>query len=350
MIDPVVAAFDRQDYKTAAQLLKQLHQQSPENIWVRLYIGRLQEVSGKQAAAESIYRQLLQDTTNAKVISEAREGLQRLQTQRTAPGAAASPGFLILEPVAGDRVNAAQNFARIMNIDAYTARMILPSRGWRLYRAGAMSELQAWGQRLQQAEILAFWVSLAKLQKIRVFRVQYFQMASPQPTVVCLNEVNQPGALTFDWSEVTNRVAGLLPIFEDVLDVGLRNQLKHREETQDYAQLLDLHLPRRNCILRLCDRTYQFQNGVVFDASQDGGLSTMQATTRIRWNQLTEFLGDRFTQPPVGSDFAPFAETALEPLERIKAFPAYIDLFRKAPTAWDQAFHLYSELVLERSL
>jgi hypothetical protein len=91
----------------------------------------------------------------------------------------------------------------------------------------------------------------------------------------------------------------------------------------------------------------------VFDASQDGSMS--QATTRIRWNQLSAFLGDRLathinqSAQPANSDFTPFAETALEPLAIAKDFPAYIDLFRKQPTLWDQAFQLYSALNFWRS-
>ncbi|MBW4662118.1 MAG: tetratricopeptide repeat protein [Drouetiella hepatica Uher 2000/2452] len=362
MIDQVAAAFDRQDYKTAAQLLKQLRQQSPDNVWVRLYIARLQEVSGKWEAATIAYRQLLQETTNPKVSAQAREGLQRIETevktqrqeaiaQATADPASAGVGFLVLEPIAAEaKAEAAQSFAQIMKLDAYMARMILPSRGWRLYRTGALGELGLYGQELQKANIPAFWVSLADIQKIRVFRVQYFQAASPQPTVLCKNETDQLGSLTFAWSEVANRVEGLLPIFEDVVDVGIRNKLTHREETQDYAQVVDLHLPQRNCILRFCDRAYQFQNGVVFDASQDGELSAIQATLRIRWNQLTDFLKERSTTMPIQSDFTPFAETALEHLDLVKDFPAHIDLFRKAPTHWDTAFQLYSGLVFERSL
>jgi len=362
MLDQVAAAFDRQDYKTATQLLKQLRQKSPDNVWVRLYMGRLQEVSGKLEAAAGVYRQLLQDTPNPKVVAQAREGLQRISAevkaqrqeaiaQATADPTYAGVGFLILEPIATEvKAEAARNFAQIMKLDAYMARMILPSRGWRLYRTGALGELGLYGQELQKAGIPAFWVSLADIQKIRVFRVQYLQSASPQPTVLCKNEADQLGSLTFEWSEVANRVEGLLPIFEDVVDVGVRNQLTHREETQDYAQVIDLHLPQRNCILRFCDRAYQFQNGVVFDASQDGRLSNAQATLRIRWNHLSEFLKARSTAMPTGSDFTPFAETALEHLGLVKDFPAYIDLFRKAPTHWDTAFQLYSGLIFERSL
>lgn len=359
MIDQIAAAFDQKDYKTVAQLLKQFQQQSPDSPWLRLYMGKLQEVSGKAELAEVTYRQVLRDSTHPRVVAQAREGLQRLaaqaqqRRQEAIAQATANPensglGFLVLEPIAGEeRLAAAQQFARIMKLDAYTARITFPSRGWKLYRTGTLGELQVYGQELQAAGIPAFWVSLAAIQKIRIFRVQHFQSASPQVTVVCQNELNQVGSLTFHWSEVANRVEGNLPIFEEVVDVGAFNQLKRKEQTQDYAQVLDLHLPKRKCILRLCARTYQFDTGVVFDASRDGAMP--QTTTRIRWNRLLEFLDNQLINIPVWSEFSTFADTALEHLELVKHLPAHIDLLRKTPTNWDPAFQLYSGLVFEHA-
>lgn len=361
MLDQIAAAFERQDYKTAASLLKQLQNQSPDNPWVKLYLGRLREVAGKPDVAEALYRKLLQETTNPKVATQARQGLQRLaeqareQREQAIAEATANPvntgtGFLILDAVSPEqRQTAAQHFAQIMKLDAYTARLLLPSRGWRLYRVGAIGELQLYGQELLKAGIPAFWVSLAALQTIRVFRVHYLESVSPQITIVCENEAGQLGALTFRWSEVANRVEGRLPIFEDVVDIDARNQLTRKEKTQDYAQVLDLHLPQRQCILRFCDWNYQFQQGVVFDASQDGELSTAQSTNRIRWNQLLYFLDGHLANVPVWTEFPQFGETALDPLTLVRDLKSHIDLFRKAPSKWDQAFQLYSGLVFQQA-
>jgi hypothetical protein len=362
MIDQVAAAFDRQDYKTAAQLLKQLQQQLPDDPWVKLYIGRLQEVTGKSEAAEMAYRRLLRETTHSKVVMQARQGLQRLETearqkrehaiaQATTDPGNTEQGVLILAAVSSEaRAAAAQQIARIMKLDAYTARLHLPSRGWRLYRVGAIGELQVYGQDLRAADIPVFWTPLTKIEEIRVFRVQHLQAATPQATVICQNELDQIGSLTFNWSEVTNRVEGRLPVFEDVVDVGAYNKLKRKEQTQDYAQVIDLHLPQRGCILRFCDWSYQFQQGVRFDADSDEMLSGAPATTRIRWNKLVYFLDDRLSAVPVWSDFTIFAETALEHLGMVKGFQTHIDLFRKAPTQWDAAFQLYSGLVFRHSV
>src|SRR5919199_4066423 len=79
MIDQVANAFKRKDYRTAAALLKQLVKQEPKNPLVRLYVGRLHEATGKLESAETVYRQLLKGTTNPKIISQARQGLGRLE-------------------------------------------------------------------------------------------------------------------------------------------------------------------------------------------------------------------------------------------------------------------------------
>lgn len=358
MFESVEAAFDRQDYKTAAQLLKPLRQQHPDHPFVQLYVGRLYEASGKLEAATATYRQILQAVTHPKIVTQARQGLQRVEAiaiaqkvkaiaQATADPNNAKIGFLILEPIVGDaRQTAAQNFARIMRIDAYTARLQLPSRGWRLYRTGAIGELGFYGQELRKEGIPAFWTSLETLQELRVLRVDYLQAVSPGATAVCQNELDQRGALTFDWSEVTHRVEGLLPIFEDVVDLNSRKRMVRKEKTQDYVQVLDLHLPKRRCILRFCDRAYQFQQGVIFE--QDA-TPNHQATTRMRWNMLTQFLGDRLAAVPCRSDFTSFAETTQEHFAFLQDFPTHINLLRKAPTYWDAAFQLYSGLIFEHS-
>ncbi|MEQ8959943.1 MAG: tetratricopeptide repeat protein, partial [Coleofasciculus sp. C2-GNP5-27] len=56
MLDQVTDAFKQKDYRTAARLLKQLAKEDPKNPWVRLYIGRLHEATGKLDAAETAYR------------------------------------------------------------------------------------------------------------------------------------------------------------------------------------------------------------------------------------------------------------------------------------------------------
>lgn len=360
MIDQVAAAFDCQDYRTAAQLLKQLLKESPKNPWVQLYVGRLQEVSGKLDTSEAIYRQLLRDSTNPKLTSQARQGIQRIEQmqkerrQEAIAEAAADPtlhepGFLVLEAIAGEeRVAAIQNFARIMKLDAYTGRMLLPSRGWRLYRTGTIGELQLYGQELHNAGVPACWASLTDIQNISVFQVDYIQAIDPQVVVVCRNEQDQIGSLTFDWSEVQQRVEARLPIFEQVVDLGYRDKLERKKKTQDYVQFCDLHLPGRGCILRLYDGRYDFDRSIPLVPSaavHELDLSII----RINWNFLLGLLNQQMPHSPVWSDYTAFAETTADfalPLGRIKS---HTHLLRQSDNYWDSAFHLYSSLIFLRS-
>jgi hypothetical protein len=240
---------------------------------------------------------------------------------------------------------AAQKLAQIMQLDAYTARLQLPSRGWRLYRAGAIGELRFLGENLRESGVPCFWATLAEIQKIQVFQVSYFQQ-SDQATVICQNEQGETGSLTFNWTEVTQRVTGLLPIFEEVVDLDHRGKLQRKTQTQDYVQFCDLHLPGKRCILRLHDRSYQFPQSFVA-APQQSQLNN-QTTIRINWNSLVDFLNQQLSPAAIWSDFTPFAETVLDHKELLSRIKSHIHLFRRAETSWDPAFHLYSGLAFTR--
>ena len=360
MYEQVVTAFDHRDYRMVAQLLKQWRREAPQDPWMMVFVGRLQEETNQLETAEATYRKVLQKVNNAKVMAQARQGLQRLKQQaeanrqqalaqaKTAPGSD-QPALLLLEPVKGEaRKMAAQGLAQVMKIDPYAARMHLPSKAWRLYRVGPVGELKFYGQSLKQAKTPAFWVKLADIKAIQVFRVCYFQALEPQVKVVCQNQADQLGVITFDWTEVNQRVTGQLPIFEQVVDRGAWGKLERKERTQDYAQMLDLHLPDRHSILRLCDRTYQFQHQVPFNQNSSlvnsAANSGIKNTTRINWNNLLNQINQRLACP-LWSDFNAFAEGALEYIDLLGGFNAHINLFRSQPSNWDPAFQLYSGLI-----
>lgn len=354
MLDLVAAAFERQDCDSAAQLLQQWRHSSPADPWVQFYSGRLDEISGKLNAAAEIYRQLLLSSgqIHAMIVAQARQGLDRIellvktQRQQAIAQATADPdrtqkGVLVLEPIASDRKpEAARKLSQIMQIDPYTARLQLPSRGWRLYRTGAIGELQFFGQQLLAAEIPCFWATLAEIEQIQVFQGRYFE-AALDASVVCQNEADELSFLSFQWSEVTHKVMGLLPLFEQVVDLNIRGKLQRKTQTQDYAQFCDLHLPARGCIVRLCDRNYMFHNGIAFSEQQTHN----QTTVRINWNHLQNFLARKLERAEVCSDFTIFAETFLDRSDLLAPIPSHIHLFRCDPSNWDAAFHLYSGLV-----
>ncbi|MEM7579400.1 MAG: tetratricopeptide repeat protein [Cyanobacteria bacterium P01_A01_bin.80] len=356
MIDQVASAFENKDYRTAANLLKQLLKESPDNPQVQLYLGKLHEVSGKHEKAEKVYRQLLRDSTNNKIINSARHGLQRLekiqeqQRQNKIAQAKSNPenqesAVLILEPIANElKKSAAQKLASIIGIDAYTARLSLPSRGWRLYRSGANGELKFYGEQLLDSGIPCFWTTLAQVNKIEIFQVHYFKDFGSNVTVVCENQDKQLGSLEFKWSEVTAQVQGLLPIFEEVVDLNVRGKLQRKTQTQDYFHFCDLHLPKRNCILRLYDNGYNFHKGVAISPQ------ISQNTIRINWNNLLHFLKTKLPQVKIWSDFTPFAETMLDQTEVLHQIETHIYIFRRDKTGWDGAFQLYSCLVFLKEL
>ncbi|QLE58676.1 tol-pal system YbgF family protein [Nostoc sp. TCL26-01] len=356
MIEQVAIAFERKDYHTAAKLLKQLLKQSPENPWVQLYVGRLQEVSQKRREAEKIYRQLLLNTQNNKIITQARQGLRRIQEieqeerQRAIAQATAEPcnnelGILILEPLSHPlKTQVAPKFAQIMQLDPYSANMVLPTRCWKFYQTAPIGELKFYGTQLQQAEIPCFWTAISTIEQIQVFQAHYFLESHPQATMICSNHANQLGSLTFDWSEVSARVMGLLPIFEEVVDVDVRRKLERKTQTQDYAQFCDLHLPGRRCILRLHDSSYQFQQGV-----EIAPLATHN-TIRINWNKLLDWIEQKLPQVKIWTDFTPFAETVLEQKEMLEHLQSHVRLFRREKTNWDPAFHLYSGLIFNKGV
>jgi tetratricopeptide (TPR) repeat protein len=363
MLKQVVAAFDRRDYQTAAQLLKPILKQNPDNQWAQFYWGQLQEVGGKPEQAEQIYRKILKSTTNVRLTNQVRQGIQRiLETERNQRAAAivaattdpanTTLGCLILEPLDQDcKAVVAPGFARLMRLDNYTARLHLPSRAWRLYRAGPIGKLQVYQTALKDLNIPAFCVPLEAIAGISVVRVEQLslipcqgiqQQETQQVKVVGRNITEELQTLHYPLQEIQAWVNGLLPLFESVVDEGAWHQLVRKEKTQDYAQLLDLHLPQHNTILRLCDKFYQFPPEEVSNKINQNQAPT---TVRIRWNQLIQKLKQNLPLIPVHNQFKHFAETSFDQDEFLKQIQPKIGLFRSGPSLWDPAFQLYSTLL-----
>ncbi|MEO0408942.1 MAG: tetratricopeptide repeat protein [Cyanobacteria bacterium P01_A01_bin.135] len=353
MIEQLAAAMQQRDYDQARRLLPPLLKQQPQNPWVQLYTGQLQEVGQQSTAARKTYQKLLQTTTNPRVIRQARLGLARLSapgvpaappTPDAAPAPPAPPPatvseaiLLLLPPDEVDRDRAIAAFATLMGLDRYTARTQLPKRGWRLQSTGSIASLEALAAQLGAAGIEAQVLTLEAIQAINVFRVSAVQQMSP-PVVLCENDAGQQGTLAFTWPEVARWVAGRLPIFEEVVDRDARKRLMRKQQTQDYAYFLDIHLPRRRAILRLCDQTYQFEPAA---SSQTAKGKASLVTRQQQWQRLTQQLLSQH-DAPLWSEFVPFGESAHEAVAMLPPFPSHIDLLRKHETPWDRAFHIYS--------
>jgi tetratricopeptide (TPR) repeat protein len=353
VVEEIESALKLGNYAEAMRLVQTLDPQEPRT---QLYLGQIQEALKNWEQAEQTYRFLLRENYSSKITLAARQGLERLQADRTEDRqqaisqAIAAPektelGVLILKamPLA-DKTEAAKQMSQIMNIDPYSARMLLPSKGLRLYRAGAIGELEYYGQQLQARGIPAFWTPLSTLQSIPVYKVSYFESIG-NPAHIVVSSDHTPQKLQFSWSDVTQRVEGQLPIFEEVVDRDTRGKLRRKEQTQDHAQFCDLHLPKQNCILRLYDIAYQFNQGISLENPTEAGHSLDQKTSWSNWRHLSQTIAQKLPQQPIFSDFEYFAETALDHPDLLSKVSAHINLFRREESDWDPAFHLYSTVL-----
>jgi hypothetical protein len=360
MLDQIANAIERRDLSTASLLLEQLQQQQSDNPWLQFYLARLQELQGMLDEAEELYREILRTSTNPKISSQARQGLQRLvdlekNKQEAAIANAKAQaggeelGVLVLETIEpAQKSTAAPKFAEIMQIDPYSARLLLPSRSWRLYRTGAIGELQFYVSTLKEENIPCFCASIAQITQINLQLVDYFQKVEPSVVLISSARHNSTDTLTFNWTEISHKVEGLVPLFEAVVDTDRRGKTHRKTQILDYAKFCDLHLPKQQTIVRLCDRLYQFDRGINLAAPSEFFNATKSITANKNWHNLDRLLKQYFSKNLVWSEFTAFAETAMNFPEILKQIAPQFNLFRREETLWDNAFELYSRLVFVR--
>lgn len=351
----IEAALKHANYKEVSRLISH---RMPEDPWKNFYQARLHEAQAEWDSAEALYRELLRLGNVPKLALEARQGLQRLaqrekelQQKQTAQrqsqiattvtqAGQGELGVLILEALSQEaKSEVAPAFARIMQLDLYSARLLLPSRGWRLYRTGAIGELKVYGQELQASGVPLFWQSLKEVQQLKVYEVCYFKTIQ-DPVQVMVTEAHSgapPHLFTFSWPEVSQSVEGQLPIFEEVVDLDARGVLERKEKTQDFAQFRDFHLP--SCILRVYDSAYQFNKGVPLDTDR-----SEPGTSWSNWRSLSALWQLHLADVQNWDNFSAFADTVIEQTDMLDHLEAHINLFRRKDSYWDQAFHLYSSL------
>ncbi|MEL6453796.1 MAG: tetratricopeptide repeat protein [Cyanobacteria bacterium J06623_5] len=352
MEDQVIAAFAISDYQKVVQLLKQWQAEEPKSLLLKLYAGQLQEKTNRLAKAEKIYLSLLKQTSHRKIIRQARDGIQRIQAQqaeqkdrqkaeqlaaaKAVSGSEEAALFAIAPPEPAHRNSAVKAIANTFSLDLYAARQKLPASGLRLHRIGPLGELNYYAQQLQQAQIPTLCVAAKAVKALETFQICHFEDLQAKATVVCRNANGQLGKISFDWGEVSQQVSGQLPIFEQVVDLGNWGRTIHKEKVQDYAQVLDLHLPDRQIVLRMCDRTYQYQQGIQLTPPTE-------RNSRIQWNKLLQSVQTAL-KTPHHKDFSKFGMGALEFVSLLPAIEPNLDIDRRAPSDWDLVFHLYSSL------
>lgn len=361
LLSQIQRSLEEGNYPEMRQLLKQWQKLEPTNPWFHLYVARWYEATEKWEKAEEGYRKLLKTTSHIpKIVTQARQGLGRLEQrlveikQQAIAAEKAAPdgeeyGLYILEPIdPQQKKEAAQHFAAIMKTDVYSARLQLPTRGWRIFRTGKLGELRFYANALQQGNIEGFCLSFAQLTSIQVLQVTHISAIDPQLVIHCLDGTQQAITLTLDWSEITQRVEGILPLFEESVEKDGRGKTYYKTKVADYAYFCDLHLGDRQTILRLNDQHYQFQQGIPFFDTADGATNIEQYSVRRNWNNLQKTLAEKMVNTPVWSDFKSFASEARDFPELIKKINPQVNLFRyeeHKDTHWDPAWQLYSTVI-----
>ncbi|MEO0949557.1 MAG: hypothetical protein AAFY11_15715, partial [Cyanobacteria bacterium J06641_5] len=336
-----------------------------ENPWIVFGTARLHEAQARLEEACALYRQILHQASGNKLISQARQGIvriERLQADRYAMEIATArdrgstePGLLVLTAVPGeDKQAAARSLARVTGIDVYAARLQIPSRGLRPLRVGPLGELEFFAQSLQHNGVPCFCCSQATLQAFPVVPVAAIE---PVGASQALAHRLDGHPIAFAWAEIQGRVVGEIPLPGEIVEINQRSLKTFRKtDTLDYARFCDLHLGPQQTILRLSDRHYDFQH----HADLCSGSTTAQVLTRTKWDRLLAFItGAIPTATPCCSDFDAFARTVKDAMhlqklllglethidlsaERVKLAPAAI----RQEALWDAAFMLYSALSL----
>jgi exonuclease VII small subunit len=354
MLKPIAEAIKKQDYQKAAELLTQLQAEDGETIWVKYYQARLQECNNNLEQAENSYREILKDNLNPnpQIISKIRNGLERIKRIKTERSTIEIERFkgisnsedlavLILEPIDSEnKKNAALKMAEILQIDAYTARLNIPSRSLKVFRTGKLGDLSYYESEFNKAGIPCFCQRIKEISTIQVYQVKYIKSVLPELIFVCENDQEEEVNINLKWSEITQRVEGIIPIFENVVQLGIQGKIERKTKTLDYAQFCDLHLSSHKTILRFSDHIYQFDQGVNFLVNEK--------TAKGKWNNLSKFFQEKIPHIPTYSDFTLFAESAIDFPEMLKQIKSHVHIFRREETPWDESFQLYSALIFLR--
>lgn len=349
-------------WQEAKSLLAHWRSQYPDEPQLKLLEAHLAYAMGNVSEAEAMFREILKSQAPASVWAEARQGLRQIEEdefkrrqQRAKEIAESSPeqglGFLALLPVPPENVSlrsrAVERLARILRTDLYTAKFKLPTRHLKIIRLGAIAELQAHGEELQQAQIPAVWISKQAIEQIPLKQVRYFE-------VLGLGEVraiHHQGDTRFALAEVSARVEGVLPTYGNVFDLNAKYQIIRREQMLDRVRICDFHLPQRQLILRFHDSNYQFSQGVQVPVSQP--LPNLKPTVHQRWQALMTWFASAMPHSRIYDHFSHFQDMLMMYPDFVKEITPRIELCRPKPQLVDNCFEIYSAtlfLIQQRGL
>ncbi|NJK33516.1 MAG: tetratricopeptide repeat protein [Oscillatoriales cyanobacterium SM2_2_1] len=327
-MEVLLAQFEQQlaaqNYGAALATADALAHQFPQESQVRLAIARVYSAIGQVERAEELYRQVMREFTQPKVLAEARRGLQAIEDQEQAArqrrvqdllaaGCDPGNGFLVLMPVAAElRARAAAKLARLFRTDMYTAKFGVPARSLKIIRTGSAALMLAFAEEFAQEGIAALAVDLGAIAQVKVVvALELHPVGLGQ-----VRAVDRRGEGTeVTWADVTARVYGVLPTYGEVVDVDAKRQLIRREGLLDRVRICDLHVPRQKLILRFHDNSLQFAAGVGLDLPA-------AVTIQERWRSLMDWLAAKIPDTPIYDELPDFVDMA-------KGFP---DLLPAEPT------------------
>ncbi|BAQ66704.1 tetratricopeptide repeat protein [Geminocystis sp. NIES-3709] len=363
MFEKIKLAIDSENYDEAKEILTELFSENKNDLWIRYYQTLIVEKEGNLTEAEANYRQIVKDNIypDPKLIKLIRDGIERivkiniekqkikdqenkeiqekkLQEFKSLENSA-DLAVLILEPVTLEQKKIlAPKFAKIMDMDNYTATLQIPTRSLRLYKTGSLGELNYYQSELFQAEIPCFCHRIKNINNMKIYQAQYIiSQEELEVNILCEDGNQEEITITFKWEEINNKVQGLIPIFEQTLHLDARRKPQKKISTLDYAKFYDLHFISQNLIVRFSDQFYKFDRGLE--------IATEGKTAKEKWQHIIDFFNTKIADKPLWSDFTLFAEGAVQFPEMLKQVSSHINLFRREETVWDEAFQLYSGLI-----
>ncbi len=344
------------NYQEAKEKLSLLNVEEKDRLWYRYYFALILEKEGDLASAENSYRQIIKDSIypDTTLIKLIRDGIERIVTVYKSEKESKKQEFksiensqdlavLILEPVKPeDKKNLAPLLAKLMGVDNYTATLQIPTRSLRLYKTGSLGELKYYQSELSQGGIPCFCHGIKNVNEIQVCQVKFIKNQDNFCQLMIENDLEEEKLFTLNWENIKGKVQGLIPIFEMINHLDVRNKIHKKQSTLDYANFFDLHLAKDNLILRFSDHFYEFDSGLV--------IAENSKTTQEKWKNLVNYLQEKTSNITLSSHFNLFAEGAIAFPEMLKQITSHINLFRREESLWDEAFQLYSGLIFLQTL
>lgn len=354
MWQKVTEAIEQKNFTQAQQLLQQYKEEDIDGLWTRYYSALIEETQENWEIAEAQYRQIIRDSIypNPKLITKIRDGIERILIAKKQPKKQVITqlevkennedlAVLVLEAIdLEEKKLLAPQFAKIMEIDRYTATLQIPTRSWRLYKTGNYGKLSYYHHQLSQANIPSVCQTIKEINQIKVYQVKYIQSALEELILVCETDSETEETINLQITEINHRVEAIIPLFESTVHIDAKGKMQKKQSTLDYAKFYDLHIHKRNLILRFSDYFYEFEQGVNFLIDTK--------TASEKWKNLVNFFATKINHASLHSDFTLFAESLVQFPEMLKQVKSRMQLFRREETVWDEAFQLYSGLVFLR--